>query len=407
MNQIVSDPKLSTSSKLFRKVQTRTSESVKSTDNVNNGSKTTTIGKSSNTKECSLCLDEEVMNLKEQVKILREDIKRKEETCVNLVREKQQLCAALKKERRSSLSLKQQLEDEREFYFKEKEEYCREMNNCKKLKKKFSKTLSSMGEEAIKKSKERIGELQDVLNHTLEVNYNLSVKFMRIKNTKNCLKRQLNEHHIMHKKAMHHLVVKVNQMKKDLAEVVDKRFVLPISQSNKKYLQVVKQNGTLTYDNLCLQVEIDDLNAQIDHFKLSQSRKESRQKFKMLHKDATTQTDTQSRSNRAKVKQKVLHQIQRSHQQNKDKGATNVKTDGNQDMNVVKVFERKKTSGVPHLIMLPEDIPGIKLDEINNTIKSKDSTTQANLESQCSSNYTLRVLSAPDILQMSVFTNKL
>lgn len=157
----------------------------------------------------ALNLEHEINNLKDQigklqniVNNMQNDTEMKEEAIANLAREKEKLSCELFKEKRSNATLKEQLEEEREFYFKEKEVYCREMSEMKKLKKKVQeeKNKEKHDDEETLHLKKEVIKLKEVINQTLEVNYNLSVKFLRMKNTKYCLKNRLKKLQSKHEK---------------------------------------------------------------------------------------------------------------------------------------------------------------------------------------------------------------
>lgn len=137
-------------------------------------------------------LKDQISKLQITVNSMQNDSEKKEEAIANLAREKEKLTIDLRKEKRSYNNLKQQLEDEREFYFREKEIYCKEINECKKMKHKLKHNGKSNKKslEIINNEKETV-KLKEGLNQTLEANYNLSVKFLRMKNTKYCLKNRL------------------------------------------------------------------------------------------------------------------------------------------------------------------------------------------------------------------------
>lgn len=149
----------------------------------------------------------EIKALKEQIEILQLTVKniqgeteKKEVALAALAREKEFLSSDLRKQRRSNTSLKQQLQDEREYYYKEKERYCQEMNDCKRIKKHIAEVDEDKTE--CERYKNEINRLKVALNQTLEANYNLSVKFLRMKNTKTFLKERLktleDEHQTVH-----------------------------------------------------------------------------------------------------------------------------------------------------------------------------------------------------------------
>ncbi|KAJ8959982.1 hypothetical protein NQ318_009416 [Aromia moschata] len=92
-------------------------------------------------------LKDQIANLKAAINTLSSETEQKEIAIAKLAREKEQLHLDLLKRKRSNVNLAQQLEEERKFYFKEKEIYCQEMNECKKLKRLMSSSSAISGEE--------------------------------------------------------------------------------------------------------------------------------------------------------------------------------------------------------------------------------------------------------------------
>lgn len=136
-------------------------------------------------------LNDQILNLKAAIVSLQNETERKEVAIASIAREKEKINLDLLKTKRSNASLSKQLEEEREFYLKEKEIYCQEMNECKKLKKQLSESNSGVENKSLEEYKIEISKLKQALNQTLEANYNLSIKFLRMKNTKTCLKTEL------------------------------------------------------------------------------------------------------------------------------------------------------------------------------------------------------------------------
>lgn len=191
-----------------------------------------------------MSFENEISALKEQIAILQltvksmqDDTEKKEVALANLAREKESLSSDLRKQKRSNSSLKQQLQDEREYYFKEKERYCQEMNDCKRIKKQIAEVDEEKLE--IEKYKNEITRLKTALSQTLEANYNLSVKFLRMKNTKTFLKERLKTLEDEHQKAIAELKREVQDLKDTIKDVISKEFQLPISPSHKKFLKVI------------------------------------------------------------------------------------------------------------------------------------------------------------------------
>lgn len=79
-------------------------------------------------------LKDQVENLQAAVAALNNDTDKKDIALVNLIREKEKIALELVKQKRINTNLVKQLEDERKFYYQEKEAYCQEMNEWKKVK---------------------------------------------------------------------------------------------------------------------------------------------------------------------------------------------------------------------------------------------------------------------------------
>lgn len=123
---------------------------------------------------------------------MQNDTEKKDEVLLTVHKEKDKLTCELNREKRENKKLKQQLDDEREFYYREKEAYCKELNECKKLKRRLSKSSNDESlQNELMQTKRDFSSAKITLNKTLEANYNLCVKFLRMKNTKHCLKNRL------------------------------------------------------------------------------------------------------------------------------------------------------------------------------------------------------------------------
>lgn len=152
-------------------------------------------------------LKQQVEHLKSAVHALSQDTEKKEVALARIAREKEVLALDLLKQKRSNGSLLKQLEDERKHYYQEKEQYCAEMNEIKKLKKALSTTSTHSEGITIEQYKQELSKTKLTLNHTLEANYNLSIKFLRMKNTKTCLKTQLKTMQLEHEKVKRLLTI--------------------------------------------------------------------------------------------------------------------------------------------------------------------------------------------------------
>lgn len=77
------------------------------------------------------------------------------------------------------------------------------------------------------------------LNETLEANYNLSVKFLRMKNTKTVLKTELKRTKFDHDRTVNDLKTKISNLSTQINDIVQDSLKTTITTSNKKYLQVI------------------------------------------------------------------------------------------------------------------------------------------------------------------------
>ncbi|XP_068896977.1 paramyosin-like isoform X1 [Tenebrio molitor] len=281
--------------------------------------------------EDSSCLIKEIESLKEQIDSLKTalntlklDTESKEVKLAKLAREKEKLSMNLAKIRRSNVTLTQQLEDERNFYFKEKESYCHEMNEYKKLK----RALSNSNVTTQVDNDEEIQKLRKTLEHTLQTNYNLSVKFLRMKETKNHLSNSLSKAEEEHRRVANDLKVKIDNLTSEMNQILDQKFDAPLSPSNKKYLQLVNQNCSLVYENLYLQTQVDQLCVKLRRSKIQRTKSETNSRIQHTCKERRTKIKTPKATTEEKI---------------------------------IKIFERDKKPGLPTVTILNEKEVTVKL----------------------------------------------
>ncbi|VEN43594.1 unnamed protein product [Callosobruchus maculatus] len=163
------------------------------------------------------------------------------------------------------------------------------MNECKKLKLRLSSSAVSSELKSAEDYKKEILKLKQTLNDTLEANYNLSIKFLRMKNTKTCLKTELKAMKLEHDKLQNDYKARIESLTAELNTILDEKLDSAISPSSKKYMQLVKQNSCLVYENLCLQLEVDNLNLKLEHMKLEKTRSETNSRLSYMHHDNVEQ----------------------------------------------------------------------------------------------------------------------
>ncbi|XP_050308758.1 uncharacterized protein MAL8P1.12-like isoform X2 [Anthonomus grandis grandis] len=273
----------------------------------------------------------QIENLKAAIGALQNETEKKEVAIANIAREKEKITMELLRQKRSNNNLNKQLEEERKFYFKEKEQYCEEMNEFKKLKRVLSTASTSKKEAKTSEQYQReIEKIKRTLSETLEANYNLSIKFLRMKNTKTCLKTELKTTKLEHEKLVNDYKTRIHSLSEELNNLIQERLDEPISCSNKKYLQLVKQNSCLVYENLCLQLEVDNLRIKCEKLKLEKKKSESN------HKLGHIQSKT--------PKTVRIEKQQEREEEKPEKDLSNVE----------KIYERHQLPGVPHITFLTE-----------------------------------------------------
>nr|XP_023023863.1 uncharacterized protein LOC111512008 isoform X1 [Leptinotarsa decemlineata] len=295
-------------------------------------------------------LKDQIVNLKAAIQALQRETEQKEIAIANLAREKEKLGIDLLKTKRSNVNLSQQLEDERKYYFKEKEIYCREMNECKKLKRVLSSSVTNSEEKGTEEFKSEILKLKQTLNQTLEANFNLSIKFLRMKNTKTCLKTELQTMKLEHEKLQNDYKGKIENLTTDLNDLVNDKLSTPISPSSKKYLQLVKQNGCLVYENLCLQLEVDNLNLKLEKLKLERTRSETNNQLHYIHHDKINKYGRKPEKNPRKVK----IQNETPEKLERESKPSCSRSYFQEDEKIVKIYERKEIPGLPNIKIINE-----------------------------------------------------
>lgn len=185
----------------------------------------------------------QLATLQKSISSLQEELNSKNEIIGNMNKNKDRLAIDLKKYKRANSNLKQQLEDERAFYLKEKEYYCKEMNVSKQMRKKQNEEQKNVEDvtgqlREVDNLKKDVSKLRSVLNETLEANYNLSVKFLRMKNTKYTLKARYKREQTENAKIISDLTAKLGHTREEILHIISDKFRQSIPPSNKKYLQV-------------------------------------------------------------------------------------------------------------------------------------------------------------------------
>lgn len=244
---------------------------------------------------------------------------------------------------------------------------------------------------------------------------------------------------------------KISNIKIDIANVVDKRFLLPISPSNKKFLQVsflifpspfqipgfqiIKQNGVLMHENLCHQMEIDRLAKRMEYFKAIKLQHDLKKRLKCVYnvthvqKDPIPNTTTSEHVPKKLEKEPEVPEVKRSKssKSRKPKASKSEVPKALQmepkasSSKVIKIYEKNETPDTPKIIILPEY--DHHLCDQDGKRSSKPETSQIYLEAPKSNSISrnssqtfsaactsvskeaLRTQSAPEIVQTSSYFN--
>ncbi|XP_011303439.1 coiled-coil domain-containing protein 18 [Fopius arisanus] len=221
---------------------------------------------------------DEVIRLRQQVRELTEKITRvenenqvKDVHLENLRSDNERIVLEIKKQQRCNRNLKQQLDDERFFYEKEKEHFSQEMErhrikcagSTSKLHLQQYRELERM-REALQEENKEIREELLVKNQTT---YNLCIKFLRMKDARDVMRVKLDCLLRDHLHVIAEMMEKLDEAREELNIIVAEKFQDPLPISKAKFLQVVQRNSRLVYENATLKVHIQQLTLNIEKLK--------------------------------------------------------------------------------------------------------------------------------------------
>ncbi|KAK1127569.1 hypothetical protein K0M31_004101 [Melipona bicolor] len=224
--------------------------------------------------QCQIA-SEELINLRQQVTDLKETItsleniiQLKDVQLQNMQRDNNRLSAELKKQQRYIRNLKQQLDDDRFFYQREKDFFNSEIQR-QKTRLNVSKLSQQRKElEVVRECLEDENKsLREELNEKVETTYNLCIKFLRMKYAKDSLRQKFNQLLKEHLQVMTDMMEKLDEAREELNIIVSEKFQNPLPLSKAKFLQVVQRNARLVHENATLKVQIQHLTLNIERLK--------------------------------------------------------------------------------------------------------------------------------------------
>nr|XP_003703880.2 PREDICTED: trichohyalin-like [Megachile rotundata]XP_012141699.1 PREDICTED: trichohyalin-like [Megachile rotundata]XP_012141700.1 PREDICTED: trichohyalin-like [Megachile rotundata]XP_012141701.1 PREDICTED: trichohyalin-like [Megachile rotundata] len=258
--------------------------------------------------QCQIA-NEELVNLRQQVSDLKEAVVSLENTIQikdmqlqNVQRSNERLTAELKKQQRCVRNIKQQLDDEKFFYQREKDYFNSEMQRqktrCVSGNSKLQQQRQEL-EDARDSLEEENKSLREELNEKTETTYNLCIKFLRMKYAKDSLRQKFDQLLNEHLQVMADMMEKLDEARGELNIIVSEKFQEPLPLNKAKFLQVVQRNARLVHENAVLKVQIQQLTLNIEKLK------SYAQKPKLINVDAKIITKLASQSTKKCSKESV------------------------------------------------------------------------------------------------------
>ncbi|XP_043272198.1 cytadherence high molecular weight protein 2-like [Venturia canescens] len=227
-----------------------------------------------------------IAELNETIGDLKNAVRNKDINLGNIQRDNERLASELKKQQRCNRNLKQQLDDERFFYQREKEHFCQELqtnrSKCQGSTTKFQQQQKREFEQLLESLEDENKELRNEILEKNEVTYNLCIKFLRMKDSRDLLRQKLDRLLQEHLQVMAEMMEKLDEAREELNIIVSEKFQEPLPISKAKFLQIVQRNSKLVYENAELKLHVQQLTQNIERLK------SEAQKTKTLNVDART-----------------------------------------------------------------------------------------------------------------------
>ncbi|CAK9805995.1 hypothetical protein ANTQUA_LOCUS4665 [Anthophora quadrimaculata] len=215
-------------------------------------------------------LRQQVTDLKETVTSLENIIHMKDMQLQNMQRDNERLSVELKKQQRCVRNVKQQLDDERFFYQREKDyfnsEIQRHKTRCVSGSSRFHQQQREL-EEARECLEEENKTLREELNEKAETTYNLCIKFLRMKYAKDSLRQKFDQLLREHLQVMTDTMERLDEAREELNIIVSDKFQEPLPLNKAKFLQVIQRNARLVHENATLKIQIQHLTSNIEKLK--------------------------------------------------------------------------------------------------------------------------------------------
>lgn len=169
--------------------------------------------------------------------------------------------------------LLEQLEDERFFYLKEKEFFCKELSGKKlskgheiagNIKEQYCNIASHQKmnehieqyENEMANMKLKVQSLQMKLEQNSSLSSSLCQKFLRMKHTRDKISSEYTKLQGEYLKVMAEMMKQLDDTRREVNLLIDEQFQRPLNPSNAVMLQVLQRNSRLMHENSQLRLEI-------------------------------------------------------------------------------------------------------------------------------------------------------
>ncbi|XP_070164941.1 paramyosin [Polyergus mexicanus] len=236
-------------------------------------------------------LQQQITELNKTIVNLKDAIQIKDTQLENIHREKGRLLAELKKQQRCNRNFKQQLDDERFFYQREKDHFIEEMQRYRT---KHTGNMSKFQQQHKELEQMENKRLKEELANKNEVVYNTCIKFLRMKHAKDTLRCKLDQLLHEHLLVIAEMMEKLDEARKELNLIVSEKFQEPLPLNKAKFLQIVQRNNRLMYENATLKVQIHQLTQNIEKLKSQMQRSKKINIDAKIIEKLSTQNSTRS-----------------------------------------------------------------------------------------------------------------
>lgn len=174
------------------------------------------------------------------------------------------------------------------------------------------------------------------------------------------------------------------------------------------FIQIIKENGNLVHENLCLQLEVDSMSSELEKLKLKISRSDTRSSLKYINSKTKSTCSEKKEKKVVRIDSNTTVIKQKCEDENVEKEKNTIPADG-----ITKIYERTQTPDVPIITELIPDKSSVYLtvakassSQTSRSVKESIPLMQVSpISSVMFGSEPIRTESAPEIVQSSVFSD--